>query len=150
MRRWVLVGSILLAAGASAAVLAPAARATTVQTTTPFTDVVTNPCNGDVVYVTGTYHAAVISDQTKGEIQTNWPDTSGYTPTGRQYQANDTTHTYVFDASANAFTFGFADEYELVSEDGASNFLVHVDVKIDLLTGEPKVSRTSMTCTPSS
>jgi hypothetical protein len=135
-----------LTAAALALAFAPAASATTTQLTVPFSDVVPNPCNGDMVAVTGAYHAVEISGNNQLEIQTNWPDTSGVSLTaGTLYQANQTTHVYFFSTGPKAFTFTIADSYELVSQDGSSNFLVHESATFDL-SGDVLFSRGGEEC----
>jgi len=130
---------------------APGAAAMTTQITAPYSDLVPNPCNGDLVAVTGTYHAAMISNKNEGKIQTSWPNTSGVSlTTGTLYQAPQTFHTYVVSTGPNAFTFSVADSYELVSQDGTSNFLVHEAVTFDLLTGDVTFSRGGEDCSGSS
>jgi hypothetical protein len=106
------------------------AAATSSQMTTPFTAVVTNPCNGDVVNVTGNSHVVMVMNGNKAEIQTNWPDTSGVSTTGVDYQVNDATHLFVLTVPDGGFTIGFRDSFELVSKDPSANFLVHESVEI--------------------
>lgn len=126
---------------------ATAASATTTQTYVPFADPdVINPCNGDIVAVTGTMHLVAVSNDNKAEIQINWPDTTGVAVDGTRYQANDTTHTYLVTTGPNAFTFTFHDSYELISQDNTSNFLVHEDVTINLLTMEASLQRGGAEC----
>lgn len=134
-----------VAAGVALAMVGSAA-ATTSQMTVPFSDVVDNPCNGDVVAITGTMHIVTIENDNKAEIQVNWPDTSGVSLTGTKYQANDTTHTYVFSTGPNAFIFTFHDSYELISQDNTSNFLVHEEVRINLLTSETTLHGGGVEC----
>jgi hypothetical protein len=124
-----------------------AASATTTQTTIPFSVLLLDPCTEELVLVTGTLHVVAVSNNNKAEVQTNWPDTTGFSLT-RKYQANDASHTFVFTTGPKAFTFGFSDSFELVSLDGTSNFLVHEEVKINLLTGETTFTRGGAKCTP--
>jgi hypothetical protein len=147
MRSARLFRASVLAVAIAALLSAPGALAATTQMTSPFSDLMPDPCTGDLVLVTGTLHVAGVSNNNKAEVQTNWPDTRGFSLT-REYQANDASHTFVFTTGPNAFTFGFSDSFELVSLDGASNFLVHEEVKINLLTMETTFTRGGMKCTP--
>jgi hypothetical protein len=115
-----------------------AARAATFTEVVPFSYLVENPCNGDMVAVTGTMKIVTVTNNHKVELQTNWPDTSGLALDGTRYQANDVSHLYVFSVPSGALTVGLHDSFELVSQDGSSNFLVHMNESItfDLVTGE--------------
>ena len=99
---------------------------------------VPNPCNGDLVTIVGTQKITTVTNNHKGEAQTNWPDTSGLAVDGTRYQANDTTHTYAFSVPSCAFTVGLHDSFELISQDGTSNFLIHMNesLTIDPVTWE--------------
>jgi hypothetical protein len=143
-----LLGPSLLAVAIAALLLVPAASAMTSQTTIPFTDpLVPDTCTGETVFVTGTLHIAAVSNNNKLEVQTNWPDTTGFSLT-REYQANDASHTFAFSTGPKAFTIGFSDSFELVSLDKTSNLLVHEEVKINLLTMETTFTRGGAKCTP--
>jgi hypothetical protein len=133
-----------LAVSALALWLVPRATAMASQTTVPFSYMMTNPCTpADTVAVTGTMHAVMFSNGSKGTIQIDWPDTSGISlTTGTLYQANDATHVFVF--SSGQITI--SDSYELVSQNGTSNFLVHESILIDLFSEEITLVRGGEEC----
>jgi hypothetical protein len=134
-----------VAAGFVALGLPSAAGAATFTEVMPFSDFVENPCNGDMVAITGTMKVTMITAGNKGKTQTSWPDTSGVALlSGTRYQANETTHTTVFPISSTKFVFAFAEEYELVSQDATSNFLIHMGVEItfDLSIPDATVTKT--------
>ncbi len=110
--------------------LPPSATAASTQVTTPFTDVVTNPCNGDEVVITGYSHLVMVLNDNTVEIQENWPDTSGVSTTGVAYQVNDANHLFVLTVPDGGFTIGVRDSFELVSQDASANFLVHETVEL--------------------
>jgi hypothetical protein len=126
------------------------AAAESVQTTTPFAIAAApNPCNGDVVNVVGQSHVVTVVNDHKLEVQENWPDTSGVALDGTTYQVNDANHSYFTTAPDGGFTFGLRDSFELVSNDGSSNDLVHVTVELsfDPDTGfETKISGAGTEC----
>lgn len=142
-------GLAVLAAAAILLVFAGAGAAATGQTTVSFSDTVTNPCNGAVVVITGTMHMVVIASDTKAEIQTNWPDTTGIAVDGTLYQANDANHFFIVSVPSGRFKIGLQDSYELVSQDASPNFLVHELMEITFdpssgfsvkMRGEPECS----------
>jgi len=125
--------------------LPAAARAATFTEMVPFSDLVENPCNGEMVAITGTMKATMITAGNKGKAQTSWPDTNGVAlVSGTRYQANQTTHTTVFLISGTTFVLDFAEEYELVSQEGSSNFLIHMAIEstVDLSTPDVTVTMT--------
>ena len=139
----------MLAAAAVLLLFAAAGAAATGQTTVPFSQIVTNPCNGDVVVIAGEMHMVAITSDTKAEIQTNWPDTTGIALDGTRYQANDANHFFIVSVPSGRFTIGLQDSYELVSQDASPNFLMHELLEITFdpssgfsvkMRGEPECS----------
>jgi hypothetical protein len=120
----------LASAGAlGLAIVASLAAASTVEMTTPFSSWVTNPCNGELVYVVGESHTVTVMNDNRVEIQENWPDTSGVATTGTRYQVNDANHTFAASVPDGGFTLGIRDSFELVSEAPSANFLIHASVE---------------------
>jgi hypothetical protein len=125
--------------------LPASARAATFTEVVPVSDVVKNPCNGDMVAITGTMKVTMIMAGNKGKAQTSWPDTNGVALlSGTRYQANETTRTTIFPIVGTTFVVDFAEEYELVSQDGTSNFLIHMAIEstFDLSTPDVTVTMT--------
>lgn len=136
--RWKLAVMVLLAWPVALG-LPSAVGAATMTEIVPFTIVdMPNPCNGDLVTIVGTMKIVTVTNNHKVELQTNWPDTSGFALDGTRYQANDASHFYVFSVPSGAFTIGLHDSFELVSQDGSSNFLILMNesVTLDLVTGD--------------
>jgi hypothetical protein len=145
-----IAGLAVLTAATALVVIPAIGAAASGQTTMPFTQVMTNPCNGDVVTITGEMHMVSVMSDRKAEIQTNWPDTRGVAmTTGTLYQANDANHLFIVSVPSGRFTIGLQDSYELVSQDASPNFLVHELMEITFdpssgfsvkMRGEPECS----------
>jgi hypothetical protein len=150
VRTFLRVAGLAVLTVGTAFVVVPAVGAAASETTMPFTQVMPNPCNDDMVTVTGEMHMVMVMNGNKAEIQTNWPDTSGIAVNGTIYQANDATHFFVVSVPSGQFKLGFQDSYELVSQGPSPNFLVHELIEIVLdpssnvismkMRGEPKCS----------
>lgn len=142
MRTLRLARTVAVAVGLLGLLIVPSsAAAASGQMTMPFGPTLTaNPCNGDMVLVTGRVHAVWISSDNKVETQTNWPDTSGISVVdGTYYQANKTTHFAIQEVPKDTATIILQESYELISQGASPNFLVHMAIVIDLPSGEVKL-----------
>jgi hypothetical protein len=144
-----IAGLAVLTAATALVVIPAIGAAASGQTTVPFTQPMTNPCNGDVVTVTGEMHMVLVMSNNKAEIQTNWPDTNGMAINGTLYQANDANHFFIVSVPSGRSTIGLQDSYELVSQGASPNFLVHELMEITFdpssgfsvkMRGEPECS----------
>jgi hypothetical protein len=94
-------------------------------------EITTNPCNGEVVNLSGTIHVAVYVDENQFRIHTNWQDIVGVGVTsGAIYQANEAFRQYTVQRPSGAFTFVLQDERELVTKGGLANWIQHEYMEI--------------------
>jgi hypothetical protein len=138
MRTLRLAPTVAVAVGLLGLLIVPSSlAASSGQMTVPFgPTLMANPCNGDMVMVTGQVHTVWIASDNKVETQTNWPDTSGISWGGTYYQANKTTHFAILEVPKDTAKIILQESYELVSQGSAPNFLVHTAIVIDLPSGD--------------
>ena len=144
-----LAGLVSPAAIVGAVLACSTAGAATTQITTPFTSVVLNPCNGELVDVVGQSHMVTVINDNKLDLQENWPDTYGVGTSGTTYQVNDANHVFAATVPDSGFTLVLRDNFELVSNAASANFLVHVTVEFsfDPTKGfDEKISPTGEEC----
>jgi hypothetical protein len=108
--------------------------------------VTTNPCNGDVVTFAGLSHTVTVLNGNQVTIQENWPDTSGVAVDETTYQVNDANHVFVRSVPGGAFTLTLSDSFEFVSNDGSSNFLVHMGIEVSFPSGDTDVRGAGEEC----
>jgi hypothetical protein len=108
----------------------------TTQTTYPINIVVTNPCNGELVTLTGEGHVVVRfgSDSSGGIHLIDITNTMGplqgiAVPSGAVYRSNQTVSSTINDnGTTPQFEFTFVMSEELISQGSQPNFIEHTIV----------------------
>lgn len=103
----------------------------TINTVTPTSDVVINPCNGDVVTLTGDAHVLLKPTNTGTELHINFSDLTGVgVPSGLVYHENG-VGDQTTQVTGTGLTFETQINEELISQGSANNFIVHTTVIFD-------------------
>jgi hypothetical protein len=136
------------------ALVATLSAEVTTNTVVPFNSIITNPCLGEQVQLTGDLHVVLgMEDTGNGMLMTAHFQPQGITglglTTGATYHATGVTRSTVFVTGTPPFDFTSVNNYRIIGTGDAANFMVHSNIHMTVdangdVTAE--VDNTQITC----